>query len=61
MSARQSAEVAHGLRLIAAGVPLRTAAAQAGVSPSSLVRARERHALPPLKRGRPKQAAPAGD
>jgi len=53
MGARQSAEAREGLRLIAEGVPLRQAAAQAGVSPSTLVRARKALQAPPLPKGRP--------
>lgn len=51
MAARQSAEMGVALRLVARGLPLHEAATRAGVSPSALVRARQRHGLPALKRG----------
>ncbi len=53
MSGQQSAATDRGLKLIAQGVPLRTAAARVGVSPSTLVRARERAGMAPLPKGRP--------
>ena len=53
---RQSAEVTLALILIERqGMPLREAAEKCGVAPSSLVRARKRLGLPPLKPGRPKR------
>lgn len=57
MSGQQSAATERGLRLIAKGLPLRTAAARVGVSASTLVRARKRAKLAPLARGRPKPVA----
>lgn len=53
MTGRPSAATERGMRLIAKGVPLRTAAERVGVSPSTLVRARARANLPALPRGRP--------
>ena len=53
MTARQSAATDRGLRLIARGVPLRTAAERVGVAASTLVRARKRANLEPLPKGRP--------
>ena len=53
MTARQSAACDRGLRLIARGVPLRTAAQLVGVAASTLVRARKRASLGPLPKGRP--------
>ena len=53
MTARQSAACDRGLRLIARGVPLRTAAQRVGVAASTLVRARKRAGLAPLPKGRP--------
>lgn len=53
MTARQSAACDRGLRLIARGVPLRTAAQRVGVAASTLVRARKRANLGPLPKGRP--------
>lgn len=53
MTARQSAATDRGLRLIARGVPLRTAAERVGVAASTLVRARKRAGLAPLPKGRP--------
>lgn len=53
MSGRMAEATTHGLGLIAAGTPLRVAAALAGVSASTLVRARKRAGLPPLTKGRP--------
>jgi hypothetical protein len=55
MSGRQSAATDEGLRLIAQGVPQSKAAAQVGVSPSTLDRARKRAGLPALKPGRPER------
>lgn len=52
MSGQQSAATDKGLKLIAKGVPLRTAAERVGVSTSTLVRARQRAGLDPLPRGR---------
>lgn len=49
----QSAATDRGLRLIARGVHLRTAAARVGVAASTLVRARKRANLEPLPKGRP--------
>lgn len=59
MSGKQSAATEKALKLIAQGVPLRTAAERVGVSPSTLVRARARAGLPALQAGRP--AAPKAD
>jgi hypothetical protein len=59
MSGRQSEAAARGLKLIAQGVPLRTAAKRAGVAPSTLVRARQRAGLDPLAPGRPRATEPA--
>lgn len=59
MSGKQSQATGLGLLLVAQGVPLRTAAARVGVSPSTLVRARARLDLPALPAGRPRAAAPA--
>lgn len=56
MTGRPSAATERGLRLIAKGVPLRTAAERVGVSPSTLVRARQRAGLEPLPAGRPASA-----
>ena len=56
MTARQSAATDRGLRLIARGVPLRTAAARVGVAASTLVRARKRANLEPLPKGRPSRS-----
>lgn len=53
MTARQCAATDRGLRLIARGVPLRTAAQRVGVAASTLVRARRRAGLAPLPKGRP--------
>lgn len=53
MSGRQSEAATRGLELIAQGVTLREAARIAGVAPSTLIRARKRSGLEPLKRGRP--------
>ena len=49
----QRKEVTKGLRLIAQGVPLRTAAERVGVAPSSLTRARKLAGAEPLPLGRP--------
>ena len=46
----------HGLALIDAGIPLRKAAARAGVADSTLVRARA--GMPGLRKGRPKATSP---
>jgi len=59
MSGKQSQATDLGLLLVAQGVPLRTAAAKVGVSPSTLVRARARLGLPALAPGRPRAAEPA--
>ncbi len=53
MSGRQSSATDRGLKLIAQGIPLRTAAQRVGVAPSTLVRARQRAGLAPLPAGRP--------
>ena len=53
MSGRQSEAATRGLELIAKGTTLREAAKLAGVAPSTLVRARKRAGLEPLKPGRP--------
>lgn len=53
MSGRQSEAATRGLKLVAQGVPLRTAAQRVGVAPSTLVRARARAGLEPLQAGRP--------
>lgn len=59
MSGRPTEAAARGLELIAAGVPLREAAAIVGVAPSTLTRAKKRAGMPPGKPGR-KAQAPAG-
>lgn len=53
MSGKQSEAATRGLRLMAQGMPLRTAAESVGVAPSTLVRARQRAGLEPLSSGRP--------
>lgn len=53
MSGKQSEAATRGLKLIAQGVALRTAAERVGVAPSTLVRARQRAKLPALQPGRP--------
>ena len=59
MSARESAEVREGLRLMDAGLSYREAAARVGVAPSSLYRARKRVNAPALPLGRRRK--PEGD
>ena len=49
----QSKAVTKGLLRVAQGIPVRLAAQEAGVAPSSLVRARQRAGAEPLPRGRP--------
>lgn len=49
MSARQCAATELALALVAAGHGLRESARAAGIAPSTLVRARARHNLPPLR------------
>lgn len=44
MSARESAETREAMRLLAAGLSYRKAAAQAGIALSTLWRAMQRHA-----------------
>lgn len=56
MPGQQSAATDRGLKLVARGVPLRTAAQRVGVAPSTLVRARQRAGLEPLAAGRPSKA-----
>lgn len=56
MAGRQSSATDRGLKLVAQGVPLRTAAAKVGVSASTLVRARQRAGLEALQAGRPRKA-----
>lgn len=58
MAGKQSEAATRGLKLIAQGVPLRTAAERVGVAPSTLVRARQRAGLEPLQAGRPPSKAP---
>ena|GEM_PF-6838596 len=55
MGVHQREATMRGLELIARGLPLRHAAKQVGVAVSTLVRARQRAGLPPLKRGRPRK------
>ena len=55
MSGKQTSATDRGLLLIAQGVPLRTAALRVGVSKSTLVRARQRAGLEPMRRGRPRK------
>ena len=49
----QRPEVTTGLLLIARGLSVRAAAKEAGVAPSSLVRARKLSGADPLPLGRP--------
>ncbi len=51
----QTPDTAKGLRLIANGMPVRNAAALAGVAPSTLTRAKAKAGMPPGKPGRPPQ------
>lgn len=51
MSRPHGPKTIHGLALISAGWPLRTAAKMAGVADSTLVRARA--GMPALRKGRP--------
>jgi len=55
MGVHQREATMRGLELIARGMPLRHAAKQVRVAVSTLVRARQRAGLPPLKRKRPRR------
>lgn len=52
MAGKQTEAAARGLELIAAGVPLREAAARVGLAPSTLTRAKKRAGMEPGKAGR---------
>lgn len=53
MTARQTEAAERGLLLIAQGVPVRVAAKQVGLAPSTLSRAKRRAGMEPGKAGRP--------